>query len=663
MSITSNKIIDDRYWLNQAFFLQQNKVSLRQQNSLRGTNVNRAFHDTTLGGNSSINPKYQFTRTADPKAPTLAASSKGQGYYYNEAIDENAQRIWMQFGIMEFNSIGTFLRHSYDFEQAYLSNKGKATSVMFFLGQTLGFLSTLPLQVIFGLNSIYEKAKGFATDIPYSRFAYLKPTMSLYWSSATTLFNKITAQMGRVPAATAEDVTSLQRDPSEVPLNRNNKKVGNIDAIVASMPDTFKRTSDRLYIDLMAVSSKGQRLAHQYHKQLNDFKENSSSSLDYATRVNDYINSRFMLNKATMPNQDAYLQAYLASYGQAKDTDHKSKKDDIKINDTEENETLNEKITIGQKEPGFIDFFTSELSDGSAFASFVVENQGPITDTFSNTTKNPGIEEMVNGVSEKARDMFVNFSGGNIGEGFIADAVETTVGAVSSLIAGGLDSIGLGGLGALGGAGFTEFSEVYDNSDAQFDGGSFTIKLSTPYGGSKEAIMQDILAPLCMLLAGVLPKATGKSSYTSPFCCRLYSPGRCDWRLAMIKNMTITRGTSNIAWSKIGSFPTAIDVTFDVETLDNVVAMPITTNIVGDALSFSAFDEPTPISDYLGSLSGLSLYDKYYMTGKIALGWAETKVKFSQMASPATLAQYLAYTPGGEVLKLISPGNSLATAQ
>lgn len=659
MAARPGKDLEDAYWLNQAFFLRQSKIRERQENALRGTNVLRAYHDTTLGGNSSMNPKYQFTRTCDPKAPTLAVGSKGQGYYYNEAIDQNAQRIWLQFGVMEFNSAASFLRHSYDYKQAILANKGKVHSVLYTLGQTLGFLATLPLQLYFGANTIFEKTVGFIADRPYSRFGYLKPTMSVYWSSANILLNKLAAMIGIVPGMDASDIQGMGDGNASIASARS--KVGNLDAIVNSMPDTFSRTGDRLYIDLMSVSSKGQRLANQYHERLAKIKNEASSADDYANRINEYINSRFVLEAPTMAkNTDAYLSAYLGAHGQAKEIDEDSNKDVVV--DVKEDIETDTSITIQDKEPGFSEFFASERRDGSAFVSFIVENQGTVSDTFSNTTKNPGIEEMINGISEKSRDMYVNFSGGKIGDGIIGGTIESVIGGITSLIQGGLDSVGLSGLASLGGSGFTEFNEVYDNSDATFDGGSFTMKLSTPYGGCKEAILQDILAPLCMLLAGALPKATGKSSYTSPFCCRLYSPGRCDWRLAMIKNITITRGTSNIGWNNDYHLPTAIDVTFDVETLDNVVSLPVATNMASSTLSFDVFDEPTPMSDYLSSLAGVSLYDKYYLSGKIALGWAETKVNFSQLLSPATRAQWLAYTTPGELIKIVSSTGQLGGA-
>ena len=66
-----------------------------------------------------------------------------------------------------------------------------------------------------------------------------------------------------------------------------------------------------------------------------------------------------------------------------------------------------------------------------------------------------------------------------------------------------------------------------------------------------------------MLLAGILPLSTGKASYTSPFLCQLYDRGRLQIRLGMIESLSITRGTTNLAFDKHGQ-ALGIDVTFSV---------------------------------------------------------------------------------------------------
>lgn len=651
-SLNPSAPLKDRHWLEQSFFLKYSTIKERRENTLRQSNINSAFHDTTLGGNQSINPKYQFTRTCDPKMPTLSSDSRGQGEYYNEAIDENAQRIWLQFGVMELNSLTGFLRSSYNYKQAYLANTGKSSSILFSLGQAVGFLATLPLQTFFGLNWLYRRATAAITDRPYSRFGYMKPTMGLYWTAATTMFNKLCANMGIVPGLDTDDVKGYTKDGAT--YNELRSKVGGVQSVIDSMPDTFKFTGNNLMIDLMAVSSKGQRLANQYTETISDIKESSSSPTDYARRVYEFTQKRLVARKPRMPTTDDYLKAYLNGYGKTADVDTTTSMDVVP--EIKDPKAIKPEVTIMDAEKSLGDFLSAELRDGSAFVSFIVDNQGSITDTFSNTTKTPGIEEMINGAASQAKDMYVNFSGGNVGDGFIADSIETVLGGVTDLINGGLSAIGLGGLGSLGGGAFTEFNEVYDNSDAQTGGGSFTIKLSTPYA-NKISILQDIYAPLCMLLAGALPKATGKSSYSSPFVCRLYSPGRCDYKLAMIKSISITRGTSNIGWSKVAHLPTSIDVTLEIEDLNNVISMPIATGMIDDLLSFSFFDEDTPMSNYLSSLSGLGLYDQYYLSGKIATAWNQVTTSFSSITSPATLASKIGYSTAGEIAKIFSqPG-------
>jgi hypothetical protein len=90
---------------------------------------------------------------------------------------------------------------------------------------------------------------------------------------------------------------------------------------------------------------------------------------------------------------------------------------------------------------------------------------------------------------------------------------------------------------------------------------------------------------VAMLLAGALPLATGAQSYTAPFICELYDRGRAQIRLGVIDSLQITRGTSNLSFDDNGN-AMAIDVTFTVLDLSNLVYLPITQGLTSTASSF-----------------------------------------------------------------------------
>ena len=54
------------------------------------------------------------------------------------------------------------------------------------------------------------------------------------------------------------------------------------------------------------------------------------------------------------------------------------------------------------------------------------------------------------------------------------------------------------------------------------------------------------MVPLSMLLAGALPKSTGKHSYDAPFLVEIYDKGKAQTRLGIIDSISITRGVGRL---------------------------------------------------------------------------------------------------------------------
>ena len=208
------------------------------------------------------------------------------------------------------------------------------------------------------------------------------------------------------------------------------------------------------------------------------------------------------------------------------------------------------------------------------------------------------------------------------------------MGAVKDLALGALDGVTMGmsnlALG-LGGSGFIDIPKHWQSSTAQLPRSSYTMKLISPYGNAISQI-QNIYIPLCMILAGTLPIATGKQSYTSPFICQLFDRGRCQIRLGMIESLQITRGTSNLAFDLNGN-ALALDVTFTVVDLSSIMYMPLTTGTLGGV--DMTMDEDNILMDYFAVLAGQDLYTQIYDMSKAKLNIARQLMKVGKLTSAA----------------------------
>jgi hypothetical protein len=212
-----------------------------------------------------------------------------------------------------------------------------------------------------------------------------------------------------------------------------------------------------------------------------------------------------------------------------------------------------------------------------------------------------------------------------------------------------------------------------------------------------------------MLLAGALPLSTGKSSYTSPFICELYDRGRCQIRLGMVESLSISRGTSNLAFNLKGN-ALALQVSFSVVDLSSILHMPIstgsltasTTGAVGGAIAGGAvggpagalaggavggvagealggafsgdmtLDEDNILCDYLAVLAGQDMYTQMYPMAKAKLIAAKRLAQARVLTSPAYWASVtheeltsgmLKYTPFGafNAIEMMTSGNNLIT--
>lgn len=635
--------IKDTDWVQQALFVPEYRLNATTGRSGRSTRTGASgkFYDTTPGGNRVMNPCPQFTRTADIKNYGVGGGSHGMGRYYSEAIDDNIHQVTMSFGVPEFNSLSNFLGTFHNPYMATLVNRGEAGTMAYGAGYALGFITSLPLQAFYGIVSLVSRINAVATGNPYSKFYYMKSTMGLYWNAVTTIYNDIAASMGIIPAATKNsegEVDDLAKEDIEL-ANRY-------------LPDVIRENNDGNVggINIFALSTRAQRLANAQRSALHKIGERASNSgVNFVDAVGEEMSR---LNTANPETPDTgkpygeYMRAMTSEDG------YKPKQATMSMvtnSAGEEKEVSTVPLKI--EEPGFWEYLKSEISEGSRFISFSVE---PTTysESFTNSTKTSVIAEKLRGANSAARDVNFSMAEGNI----VGDTVKSITDAIKDFTTGALDSVGLGGIGAVLGDAYVEIPKVWDESSAELGEHSYKIRLQPPYANPL-SLAYHVYPVVAMLLAGALPRSTGKHAYSSPFLCSLFSQGRTNIKLGMIKSLNISRGVSNIGWTA-DNLPGAVEIDFTVVNLDEIIHIPIAESL-GITNALSHFDEESALSDYLSTLGSLGLYSRFYASERFAVAWRKTTMNFDTFTSSAAVAQALGDSAIGGIAKIFAAAGEL----
>ncbi|MCO6704860.1 hypothetical protein [Streptomyces sp. CHB9.2] len=648
--------IKDTDWIRQSFMLPRKAIANADSIRRTLTDARFKFTDTRLGGNFAINPPPQFTRYADLVVPSLYSKSTGQGRYYSEAIDDNAQLIHMRFGVPEFNSLTNFFFNFYNPQAATLARTGRANPLSFALGKLFGTVITLPLQLLITGGA----ALSFFLGRPTSKYYYLKPAMPLYWNAVNTIANGIAVNMGLTPRTFQDD----------------EKK---------SMPGTLENTAEmaKIYhafnpgiwhesgqIDVYSLATNAQRLANDQRDKMEEILETRESPAAIRSAILEYRERPQVNDNRIFKDFESYLSAYQGLNKKDAETDDGSAE---KTGDTR------------TYEKSLLDFMEREHNDGGQWVTFNVEHTGTAAESFQSSVRESDISSKLNGLSATGRSARFSTADGQTG----INPLDSVMSMVGSFIDGALDSIKLSGLMAFSGMAIADIPKMWESSSAQLPRMDYTIKLRTPYG-NKFSRFCDLMVPLSMLLAAALPISTGKQSYTSPFLVELYSKGRAQTRLGMVESLSITRGTGNLGWTQ-DQEPLGIDVTFSVVDLSSIMHMPInagfslndaaaTTLGVGTALlggggvkalaagasmvagtdfAKGVFSEDTMFSDYLAILSSMSLTEQTYTYQKLRVNLAKQMGSMNTWFSKSHFANWFMNTTPARLFSGFAIGTGL----
>ena len=307
------------------------------------------------------------------------------------------------------------------------------------------------------------------------------------------------------------------------------------------------------------------------------------------------------------------------------------------------------------------EYALAELSQGGAFAVFNVDSTGSVGESFSNShTANP-LEATFNAISSKARNLGNWLSSATdipiIGD-FMSLAADTGAMILSKR------SFGIANpLLALAYGVNVSMPKIWESSSATLPRASYKMKLISPYGNAYSHLF-NIYLPLSMILAGSLPRSTGNSSYASPFFCQSFDRGRANIQVGMIDNVSITRGTSNLPFSRNGH-ANAIDVDFSVANMDEIVSVDVSSNgVISKGLAaLSPNFSDSPFTAYMNTITGVDVYTQVYRLPMIRLKLAERTMAIKSIINPdpAAMAAFVVNKMPFEGLSKAILGNNAAS--
>ena len=675
----------DSEWAKRAFLVPDKLLETETDVKNRYySSASSKFTDSRLGGNIGINARYQFNRYSDIRVNgRLAGRNKvsirngsgnhGLGRYMSEVYDDNSRCIYLQFGVPKFNSLINFLRRAMDYESAVLVKSGRVVSPLYGIAEGLTTVGLLMAAPILTIPFLAGKVSKFLFGRPNAKFYTLKPTMTHYWATVSSLVNIMSVNKNIVPKIFRDSAINPEKS------RRLNQPVqldeGYMSILQEINPDMFNAAG---MIDVYAVANRAQRLANKVFIDEYDKLENGSAN-DYTGYVMDEINpdghSSLISDKQGRPTLAASLNKMVKfsdMWGKPKDKDGK----ETNFDGAEVDQGIdpdNEKTGVKEDQGYFKKYFENLdalYNDGAEFAVFRVDETGALTDSFSSSAAESDLSNKINGMSADGRRARFTFADGNLlgnTGNVIADTVTGAIGAIGSAAmdtaAGAISGLTMGLSNIplmLSGMGYVDIPKDWQSSSANLARLSYTMDLVSPYNNAISH-MQDIYIPLCMILAGALPRSTGEMSYGAPFICQLYDRGRAQIKTGLIESLSIERGLTTLPFSRRGE-ALGIRVTFSVLDLSSMMHVPVSSG--GIFGSDTLIGENSVIADYFAVLAGMDLASQMYPMSKAKINLMKRIGEASKLTSPAWLAMHsrdISKSLGfGHVIEALSRGSELA---
>lgn len=648
-------------------------VKSRDKNSMRKTGV----------------PSY----TVNSPTP---AYGLGLGRYYSEAIDDNQQRIFLRFGEPQFMSMLLWLGKSFDIHKAILLKRGIITKLLAqvvsimagwfaFRANPILYLGTLILNNIICPDRFISMRDNMytywtTTETILNKIFIKRTNVPFMFEGAT---HGAPTHIGTEVSLDAAYVKGLNEiipgiiDPNtgrisvwaialrgQAAFNRAYKDSLDEDGGYRGTSDVANYVLDEGYIDEDKMGPWGHpiepgmftrwflNLALDSVAPESIVEPDGSAPLEatLGDKVVAPINSiatatantfaerwtgRSLDNEYADWDDASYAEKYAIATNISSTTDGATP---VKINvDSREAgdnpDLVHDQVHVNHIKDGtydkFGEYLVAALTAGAAFLVLNVESTGSVGESFSNSADTNPIETLFNAVSSKIRSN-LNAVTSAFELPFIGPAVKAAIDLTGSAI----DSASAGlasPLLALMYSATVSLPKSWSQSSASLPRASYKIKLTSPYGNSYSQLFNMYL-PLSAILAASLPRSTGLDTHTAPFMLQLYDRGRVNVPYGMVESLSVTRGTSNLAFTRSGH-PNAIDIDINILDLNQIIALDIEgSGILTRSFKFSppSFAD-TSLDVYVSTITGLDVYSMYYKLPKYRLKLIEKVSTFKAL--------------------------------
>ena len=653
--------IKDTHWVRRAF-LNFRKTPYDVARG-RASPANRAFTDTTLGGDFAINPAYQSTRFADLKARQITEVGMGIGRFYYEQIWQNRHDIHIRFGFQTFTSGFTFFSRWYDYTADRLSRTGRGPSWLFSLSKVAGWYIAWTMPAYLITANLIKFALAYGGQ---SRYCYLKTGMTHYWAAVNNLVNAVAANMAvTLPVSERQQIESAnaakQAQDAKTSSAATSERATWMKTYMETLPSIYQDSMDGGFqIDMMKVATRAQRLHNMAQKHLLNRIDANFESQPNAKQATKWLLDRADNEFLTIVNEAGHLSkphkrlsaggnewsftnmltyAWEAVSGFKTDSDNNAHSTDLNESegdskkastDLEAEESIN---SFYGKKNGDVDeslkaLWNAQQDNGADWISFRVSATKSVSESFSNSATESEIAGVFNNFAKARQKINFNFAGGSM----FGDAIKGIVNGAMDMVAGALNGVGLGGLnGVLMGASI-DIPKQWESSSVSLPRLSYDVQLRTPYAHPL-AVFQACIVPTLCLVAGTAPISRGRNAFGTPFYCEVYDKGAWQVKMGCIGSLSITRGVGNVPWSR-ERLPLGIDISFEILDMSTVMSVPITarqgvTDLIDAVATPGALADElsvgsdTPLDDYLFALSGLGLTEQIYNTNRMNRNWGK----------------------------------------